>query len=1575
MDDVGVPIMKKIILLMILILLLSNVVYGYVQATFNTTEIVIKSGSGQQEVVSVSVVKPVSWQQTDLPILWKTHVNGSIKISFPEVVSAFGQSFGTWENISYTALRFLYAGNTTHTIGYDNENVFVFDEDGSLLSQGNSIIATTQFFISLSTGRLLDADIIFNAKDFTFSLTGENDTIDLEAVAIHEIGHLFGLDHAITGTEVDKTVRPTMTPFYLGSDARTLEQDDRAGIGAIYPSSSFFLVTGNISGNIRTSLGEIFGAKIVALNASTNLPAVAVLSGYHTGKGNAGQGDFLLLGLEPGTYTLKATPMDGTNGITSNNFNGIFSYQFMTNFRTQYAYNVFSQSQSKNITIAPNTQTVLSFVGVIGSVNIPSSLYQVITTEETALYTIYISNTGNDKDNLSIRVNAPQGAQVALNQTVFFNVQEGGTRAVLLTLQSSTPGEYKTSLNVSSSANSSAYASFVITTTVIPPVIVTLVSPKHNAFVSLPIIDFVCNVTGFNLTQMTFYHNQTGYFMSNETVLLTGNTAQKNFLVALEDGAYSWNCKGTNVYANTAFAPVNFSVVVDTKKPSVTFSLNTTSIEENQDTLKIMWAVNDTYLKEVMLSVSNPDGSLLQQSSNATGVLLIGPLEKIGVYTLDIIAQDYAGNINLHHSQFSVIDGTSPSVALLSPSHNSITADKTLVFSCNATDKSGLQEIALFHNGTDIFTKVNISLVSGKTNETTFSVKAEEGTLLWNCGATDSNGHIAFAEKNFTLIVDRSAPLVHTIELNDTYVNSGSILITVNTTDTRTNVKESTVNGRPLEKGLLFSGIILVGNVSGAYTITLFTTDNANNTVTNYSSYVVDVSPPQITTTFSENTTITSPKGDAFFSWEVTDENLSKSWLIVNTKQEQSVKIDKNMKTQNLSVLLTNLRAGKHTLLIMAEDNASNHASVKLSFSISRQENTTELEDLLRTGNHGKIKQVTIYDAHGQPLNESFSLNQTILKEIIVNESFSGVNISIGITAFGEHFDENQASSVQVEANPKSTVATQVSSQIRGGNLITFVLFQNMSQYIPENKYSFENGTKIYTTITFLRPLQNLIPFYIADDTGKEVHLLSQCAGNASPREEPSLLTMCYTNSSSSVILYVPHLSGGGLQDPSAAPVIKLTSPKDIVSNSYFIGNGTVFDLNLDTQSCYFNLTTTTTLVSSTTFSPVLFDVGNYTFSISNSGFTDLSNGTTYVLQVSCASLDSNRSTITHHFVVNDITPPIVTFSMTDDTSSTSTGTLLITYQTDERTTCGFNSSTKNITSFIETDTNLSTTDGHLHIFSQSYAASGVVDVPTVICIDRTGNSFRTAGFLTPVSVKEPIKSIAGSGASGARSGGGGKGTAVVNSPASLTKIATNLTEGRTVVLSTISKEISITRLIATAKRFIPFLNITIRQLAEESGIPSLPVQLYGYVRIKAFPVDAFQDIIADFYVAREWIKENKVENITLYQLVEDRWKALSTKKTGESEIQVTYTSALPDFGLFAIGGGSNTKVHESSKTVPSLKERTVTGTSNETIPSQSKESMLQTQSPEYLNSKWLYLAGFLLVILFGLWLYDATRT
>ena len=256
-------------------------------------------------------------------------------------------SMHTWEAINTSFLTVApeeytgAAGQLTPALNAnDGQNSMFFDNAGVNFAAGSGVIAFVRSTIDLNDGHTLDADMVFNDKEFFCSTSSPSLTpappgqssVDLQSVVTHEYGHYFGLDHT-------SIANATMIPFIIGDTRqRTLELDDRAGNSTIYPESAarglsadgvdFAATTGTVTGTVVSGYNgsAIFGAHVEAFNLADPSPAneISAISGELTVRN--GQGDFTIHGLPPGTYAIAIIPLDGIHTIAADaNVGGIFN--------------------------------------------------------------------------------------------------------------------------------------------------------------------------------------------------------------------------------------------------------------------------------------------------------------------------------------------------------------------------------------------------------------------------------------------------------------------------------------------------------------------------------------------------------------------------------------------------------------------------------------------------------------------------------------------------------------------------------------------------------------------------------------------------------------------------------------------------------------------------------------------------------------------------------------------------------------------------------------------------------------------------------------------------------------------------------------------------------------------------------------------------------------------------------------------------------------------------------------------------------------------------------------------------
>ena len=157
----------------------------------------------------------------------------------PEVaVDAVRRGFRSWTAVACAQVTFLELGDvpdpgTTMLSGalHNGKNEVVWLE-GDAWAFGGHVLGVTAPVVG-EGGVIVEADIAFNGKDVLWTVTG-NGGMDLEGVAVHEIGHFIGIQHN-PGPYL-AAAPPTMAP-YATADAggRSLEADDRAAACYLYP--------------------------------------------------------------------------------------------------------------------------------------------------------------------------------------------------------------------------------------------------------------------------------------------------------------------------------------------------------------------------------------------------------------------------------------------------------------------------------------------------------------------------------------------------------------------------------------------------------------------------------------------------------------------------------------------------------------------------------------------------------------------------------------------------------------------------------------------------------------------------------------------------------------------------------------------------------------------------------------------------------------------------------------------------------------------------------------------------------------------------------------------------------------------------------------------------------------------------------------------------------------------------------------------------------------------------------------------------------------------------------------------
>jgi parallel beta-helix repeat protein len=349
--------------------------------------------------------------------------------------------------------------------------------------------------------------------------------------------------------------------------------------------------------------------------------------------------------------------------------------------------------------------------------------------------------------------------------------------------------------------------------------------------------------------------------------------------------------------------------------------------------------VSDLYLNQVLYSINGGPQNIL---SDPFDISTTGWSD--GDYTIEITAQDMAGNINTTWYFFS-LDSTPPQITLVTPLNNSVIKNGVVL------------DFLVLDSHLD---NINYSINGGPINP--FLDPFDIATSGWLDGdyvlliiASDTLGNSVSSWYNF--IIDSMKPEINlNSPQNDTFIPIG-IELDFLITDSNLDVVSYSINGGPTTSLPPPHDISTSGWVDGNYTVEITTSDFAGNTNSSWFIFRIETESPQIILNEPLNNSVIVP--GIILNFDILDPHL----LIVNYSLDGNPNEDFFVP---YDISTFGWSDKEYTIIINAEDAVGNERSEWFVFTIDSTKpqiilNSPENRSIIKSGT---ILDVSIIDTN-----------------------------------------------------------------------------------------------------------------------------------------------------------------------------------------------------------------------------------------------------------------------------------------------------------------------------------------------------------------------------------------------------------------------------------------------------------------------------------------------------------------------------------------------------------------------------------------------------------------------------------
>jgi len=273
---------------------------------------------------------------------------------------------------------------------------------------------------------------------------------------------------------------------------------------------------------------------------------------------------------------------------------------------------------------------------------------------------------------------------------------------------------------------------------------VTLVFPV-DGHVNLSVNQsFVCNVSDWQLANLTFeIWNSSGVYY-NESVNLTGTSNETSFdLANMPEGAYNWNCLGVDLKSNEDYASSNFSLTIGGIEVNLISPANASYTNVNETAFNCTASSDASYrLSNMTFRIWNSSGVLVwNETQNVSGFengsIFNYSFDSDDSYLWDCVALNNHSDEGDGVNYSLVYDSVAPVINITS-SPTSETLNSVLKsFGFNVSDEN-IANCSLVVDGVSVLTNSSVNVSVGQL----FSRIFTPGTYVWNINCSDLAGNV-----------------------------------------------------------------------------------------------------------------------------------------------------------------------------------------------------------------------------------------------------------------------------------------------------------------------------------------------------------------------------------------------------------------------------------------------------------------------------------------------------------------------------------------------------------------------------------------------------------------------------------------------------------------------------------------------------------------------------------------------------------------------------------------------------------------------------------------------------------------